>query len=277
MNADFEGRAAVVTGGGSGIGRGIARALAAEGIAVVVADIDLEAAEAVASELADGGGVAVAAHCDVTDRAAVEALADLAWANFAGVELVFNNAGVVGESSPCLEIDEADARAVLDVNLIGVWHGCAVFGQRFIKQGSPAHIINTASENSLAAPVLGRAFYTASKHAVLGLSDVLRQELPDHIVVSVLCPGIVASKMTGMDGEENPPVGLGADEVGRRAVAAALAGEFYIVTHSPVAQYVEERASEIAAAFERQAPRFDGDGSLDTRALIAGLTDSSDQ
>ena len=273
MSTGLEGRVGVVTGGGSGIGRGIARALAQEGAAVVVADIDLEAAEAVASELVEGRTSAVATQCDVTDRAAVEALADLAWGTYGRVDLVFNNAGIVGEPSPCIEIEEADARTVLDVNLIGVWHGCAVFGQRFLEQSSPAHIVNTASENSLAAPVLGRAFYTASKHAVLGLSDVLRQEVPDHIIVSVLCPGIVASKMTGMDGEENPPVGLGADEVGRRAVAGALAGEFYIVTHPPVAQYVDERATEIAAAFEQQAPRFDGDGQLDTRALLAGMTE----
>ena len=272
MSARLDGKTAVVTGGGSGIGRGLARALAAEGAAVVVADIDIEAAEAVAAELVEGGVAAVATRCDVTERAAVEALADLAWDTYGQVDLVFNNAGIIGEPAPCIEIDEAAARAVLDVNLIGVWHGCAVFGKRFVDQGRPAHIVNTASENSLAAPVLGRAFYTASKHAVLGLSDVLRQELPDHIIVSVLCPGIVATKMTGMDGDENPPVGLGADDVGRRAVDGALDGEFYIVTHPPVAQYVEERAAEIATAFERQAPRFDGDGSLDTRALLAGMS-----
>ncbi|MGI9615316.1 MAG: SDR family NAD(P)-dependent oxidoreductase [Acidimicrobiales bacterium] len=273
MSAKLEGKIAVVTGAGSGIGRGIARALASEGAAVVVADVDLEAAETVVAELVGGGAEAVATRCDVTDRGAVEAMAELAWGTFGRVDLVFNNAGIVGEPAPCIEIDETAARAILDVNLVGVWHGCAVFGPRLIAQGGPAHIVNTASENGLAAPVLGRAFYTASKHAVLGLSDVLRQELPDPIVVSVLCPGIVASKMTGMDGEENPPVGLGADEVGRRAVAGALAGEFYIVTHAPVAQYVEERATEIAAAFERQAPRFDGDGYLDTRALLKGMTE----
>ncbi len=273
MSRRLDGRGAVVTGGGSGIGRGIARALASEGAAVVVADIDVDGAEAVAAELVDGGTRAVATACDVTDRGSVETLADLAWETCGRVDLVFNNAGIVGELSPCIEIDEAAARAVLDVNLIGVWHGCAVFGRRFVEQGGPANVVNTASENSLAAPVLGRAFYTASKHAVLGLSDVLRQELPDDVVVSVLCPGVVASKMTGMDGEESPPVGLGADEVGRRAVAGAIDGEFYIVTHPPVAAYVEERAEEIAAAFERQAPRFDGDGSLDTRALIAGMTE----
>ncbi len=260
-------RTALVTGGASGIGRGIVHALTETGVHTVVADVDHEAAATIAAEAGTAGTASISVACDVRDRSSVEALAEQAWAHFGHVDMVFNNAGILGPSTDCITIDETSARAILDVNLIGVWHGCSIFGQRFIEQGTPANIINTASENGIAAPVIGRAFYTASKHAVVGLSDVLRQELPDHITVSVFCPGIVASRMTGFDGIEQPPVGLGAEHVGRHVVTMVAAGEFYIVTHPPVAAYVQERAEELAGAFARQAPRFDGDNTLDTRAL----------
>ena len=120
---------------------------------------------------------------------------------------------------------------VLEVNLIGVWHGCAVFGRRFVDQGTPAHIVNTGSEHSLGVPHLRAGAYTASKHAVLGLSDVLRRELPDHVKVSVLCPGIVPSRLAEaarnrperfggpLEPDDGPAMpadtGIPADEVGR--------------------------------------------------------------
>ena len=269
------GRVAVVTGGGSGIGRGICQALAEDGAQVIVADIDHSAAQSVADQLTSNGHRAAAVACDVSDRASVEALAEGAWETFGRVDMVFNNAGISGNRADCIDIDEHDARAIVDVNLIGVWHGCAIFGRRFVDQGTRANIVNTCSEHGLAAPVTRAAFYTASKHAILGLSDVLRQELPDHITVSVLFPGVVATRMTGMEGEESPRFGLSASEVGRRTVDAAKAGEFYIVTHPPVAAMVQERTREILEAFDRQAPRFDGDERLDTRAILANRTPNS--
>jgi short-subunit dehydrogenase len=126
--------------------------------------------------------------------------------------------------------------------------------------------------------------YTASKHAVLGMSDVLRHELPDFIKVSVLCPGIVPSRLgeaarnrpdrfggpeTG--GQASPvPSGLGLspDEIGRRVLDGMQVGAFYIVTHPPVRELVDERYAEMTAAFDRQAPRFEGDERLDTRAVM---------
>lgn len=274
LMSDLKGRVAVVTGAASGIGRGLARALVAEGANVVVADLDGAGAESVAVELRNRGGAVLAAACDVTDRAQIEALADAAWSEFGRVDIVANNAGIPAPRTRCIEIDEIDARRVMDVNFFGVWHGCAVFGQRFVEQGTPAWILNTASENSLAAPVLGMAMYTASKHAVLGLSDVLRQELPDHIGVSVLCPGIVATGMARMprDGDA-PEFGLDADPVARHAIDAMKSGAFYIVTHPPVREFFDERVEEIHGAFEAQAPRFSGDAYLDTRYAIRTLTE----
>jgi short-subunit dehydrogenase len=122
---------------------------------------------------------------------------------------------------------------------------------------------------------------------VLGLSDVLRQELPDFIGVSVLCPGAVVTRLTtaarnrperyggAVDSNTTMPFGMDPDEVGRRAVDGIRAGAFYIVTHPPVRELVEERTAEILAAFDTQAPRFDGDEALDTRKAFQRLRDQA--
>ena len=103
--------------------------------------------------------------------------------------LIANNAGITVPRRKVIRSSLEDARRVMEVNYFGVWQGASVFGQRFVEQGTLAHILNTSSENGLGAPVKRIGLYTASKHAVLGMSDVMRQELPDHIGVSVLCPG----------------------------------------------------------------------------------------
>jgi NAD(P)-dependent dehydrogenase (short-subunit alcohol dehydrogenase family) len=283
---EFQDKVVVVTGAASGIGRGIAEAVARRGASVVVADIEAERAEEVASTLASGGTRALAVGCDVTDSASIEALAEFAWDEFGHVDVVVNNAGVFS-SSPFLDIEEANARWILDVNVMGVFLGCKIFGRRFVEQGSPAHIVNTGSENSLGMAHTNAAVYTASKHAVLALSDVLRNELPDFIGVSILCPGIVTTDLGNASrnrqeryGGSTPPgpdnsaasgYGLGPDEVGERVAQGVERGDFYIVTHPPVVEIASQRWDEISAAFAAQAPRFDGDEKLDTRALFRSM------
>src|SRR6202034_62864 len=192
-------------------------------------------------------------------------------------------------------IEERDARWVLEVNLMGAWYGCSAFGRRFTEQGTSAHILNTGSEDKLRRGVAhaGAAFYTASKHALLGLSDVLRQELPDFIGVSILCPGMVATTLAssarhrperfGRAAAGARPARLGAagpeasrasmalepGDIGRAAVEGIRRGDFYIVPHPPVREIVAERAAEILAAFDAQAPRYGGDAAIDTRAVMA--------
>ncbi|MBV9660912.1 MAG: SDR family oxidoreductase [Acidimicrobiales bacterium] len=278
-------RVAVVTGAGRGIGASIAAALADEGVHVVVADIDRQAAEATAATISQKAGPdgvrCVGAGCDVGDLGAVDALADLSWGEFGHVDIVVNNAGIFPPAGPAVDIQEHDARWVIEINLFGVWHGCSVFGKRFVEQGTPAHIVNTGSEHSLGVPHTGAALYTASKHAILGFSDVLRRELPDFVGVSVLCPGMVATDLPNSGlrrpqrfggpferGRPAPQPGLAPDEIGRRTVEGIKRGDFYILTHPPVVELAEERWTEVATAFAEQAPRFDGDEALDTRAFI---------
>ena len=263
---DIAGKVAVVTGGASGIGRGIARALAARGADVVVADVDAVRAGDVAAELARAGVRSIAVPCDVTDRASVEALADRAWSAFGRVDVLCNNAGV-GTLAQVVETPVRDAEWIFAVNVWGVIHGCQVFVPRFLAAGRPAHVLNTGSEHSVGIPVPGMGVYTASKHAVLALSDVLRRELePNGVGVSLLCPGVVRTEIWNagrnrhdrFGGRQESPAefaslldtGMDPDDVGRIAVAGIEAGEFFIMSHREVRAVAEARCRDVMAAFD---------------------------
>ena len=155
---ELDGRVALVTGGGSGIGRGIALTLAGAGMRVVVADIERDAAEAVATEIAAAGGEASAETIDVTDPAAVEALADRCFEQHGGVDVLCNNAGVLGPTP--IGPDSLDNwRWILDVNVLGVVHVINAFVPRMRarvgERGDEAHVVNTASIGGLIAGVAG--------------------------------------------------------------------------------------------------------------------------
>ncbi len=279
----IEDKRAVVTGAGAGIGRAIALELARRGNDVVVADVQSEAASAVAKEVESVGRRGVAVVCDVSDPGAVESLADQAWADLGGVDLLFNNAGV-GTGAAVLDGSLDNLRWIFEVNLFGLWKGCSVFGKRFVEQDTPAWICNTGSEHSLGFAHAGMGFYTASKHAVLGLSDVLRHELPDHVGVSVLCPGMVSTELWNatrnrperFGGSEQADAlsqqilgeGMDAEEIGRRAVDGVEAEEFLIPTHSVTRGHAETRWNEISAAFDRQAPYREGDERYDVTNVM---------
>jgi NAD(P)-dependent dehydrogenase (short-subunit alcohol dehydrogenase family) len=288
---DLNDKVAVVTGGASGIGLGIAKALANAGTHVVVADIQADEAAQAADALTKHGVRSLACACDVTDRDSVTVLAERAWDAFGHVDIIVNNAGVTCAGGPLIEGSEVDLRWLLEVNLIGEWHGCSVFGKRFVEQGTPAHILNTASENSfyVGAPFSG--FYVATKHAVLGLSDALRMELPDFVGVSILAPGLVNTNLahatdgrperfggavtqdehTKDAGKQVMQMGMPADEVGRRAVEGIQRGDFYIVTHPHNRNYIAERYDDLLRAYDTQAPHFEGDEKYDLRKIMAEM------
>ncbi len=266
---DLRDKVAVITGGASGIGRGISRALAAQGAHVVVADVEEEPARHAAEDLRACGVRAVAVACDVSNRDAVEALAERAFSELGRVDVLVNNAGV-GAAAKVADAKPADLAWILSVNVVGVWNGCSVFVPRFREQGGPAWILNTGSEHSLGIPFPGMGLYTASKHAVLALSDVLRRELePDGIGVSILCPGAVRTQIWNaarnrderFGGPRQSPAafesllanGMDPDEVGRIAVAGIQRGDFFVLSHPKVRAIVEARYRELVAAFDAQA------------------------
>ena len=278
-------RVAVITGAGSGIGAGLARRCAAEGMRVVLADVEVGAAEAVAEELRSGGGEALAVAVDVRDPAALARLADRTFERFGACHLLVNNAGVVAYR-PITELELSDWRWILSVNLEGVIHGLHAFLPRMRRQGPPAHVVNVASMAGLIAlEGAGLGAYAASKFAVVGISETLALELaPEGIGVTVVCPGGVATRINeaernrpqelrrsapgappdmqriaGSRGRlETPETYLDADGAAERILAAVRAGELYAITHPSWLPLVRDRHQRLESAFERAAARWPG-------------------
>jgi len=259
---------AVVTGAGSGIGKGIALALAERGVDLVVADIDGAAAAETADGIAAIGRRAVTIELDVSDFEAMNALADRAYAEFGEVNVLCNNAGV-GAFWPLLETTMADWRWMFSVNVDGVVNGLASFLPRMLQQEGGKHVVNTASMAGLIA-VPGLVAYTATKHAVVGISETLRIEASPHGVgVSVLCPGPVRSRIDesqrnrpphmGHVHESEPPPWDGSlaplepIEVGRMVCRAIECDEFYVITHPEMLPFIEERQGRLLAGFDAAA------------------------
>ena len=185
----FDGATAIVTGGASGIGRALAEELARRGCEVFLADLQIDLAEEVASDIQVSGGKAKAVKIDVTDFPAMEQLVQETVKRTGRLDYIFNNAGIViGGYVSQYSIE--DWNQIVDVNLRGVINGIQAAYKTMIAQGF-GHIINTASMAGL-MPGPGNVAYTTTKHAVVGLSKSLRAEAAQMGVrVSVLCPGVV--------------------------------------------------------------------------------------
>jgi NAD(P)-dependent dehydrogenase (short-subunit alcohol dehydrogenase family) len=194
QDIDLAGKIAVVTGGGSGIGRSSALALARCGAKVHVSDIDGAAAEAVVREIDGGGGRALGHVLDVSNPDAVEAFAAGIFDSDGGVDVLHNNAGI-GHGGNIESTTVEDWQRVIGVNLLGVAYGVQAFVPRMLKQGRPASVVNTASMAGLfPAPKL--APYCASKYGVVGLTEALNAELSKRgIHFSAICPGIIDTKI----------------------------------------------------------------------------------
>jgi len=194
---ELTGKTAVVTGAASGMGRAFARRFAAAGMKVALADIEEPVLHQVVDELRQEGAEAIGVVTDVADLTSVQDLADQAIDAFGQVNLVCNNAGVAGGSMGSATgegLDLADWKWVLDVNLWGVIHGHSVFLPHLLEHGD-GHIVNTAS---MAGHFPGHSAYSASKWAVVGITEGLFQNLratESGVGVSCLCPGWVNTRI----------------------------------------------------------------------------------
>ena len=288
---EINNKVAVITGGGNGIGKALSVSLANAGAKVVVADIELEAAIAVKAELTANDHQSISVQVDVSDESSVIALRDAAVETFGSVDILVNNAGVMHATKPLFATTAADLDWVFSVNVGGVMNGVRCFTPLFVEQGTPAWILNTASEHSLGVPHLGGGLYTASKHAVLGLSDVLRRELPDHIGVSVLCPGITGTTLWkaserrqdryggAEDGSEQAGaamqhIGMPVEDVAEATIRGLEEEAFFIVTHPHAVEFGKSRWDEIDSAFATQAPRYEGDEKYDLNVVLKQLAGS---
>ncbi|MCP5025515.1 MAG: SDR family NAD(P)-dependent oxidoreductase [Actinomycetia bacterium] len=195
---ELEGRTAVITGGASGIGLAIAHRFARAGMNIVLADVEEPALDEAASLVAESGADVLALVTDVSDAGSMERLAAESLLRFGQVNVVCNNAGVAGGLGPGGWVDVADWKWVLDVNLWGVVHGHRVFLPHLLEHGE-GHIVNTAS---MAGHFPGHSAYSASKWAVVGITEGLFHQLNDlgsSVGVSCLCPGWVQTRILQSD------------------------------------------------------------------------------
>lgn len=262
---DFRDKIAVVTGGASGIGLGIARALAGEGAHIVIADIDEDAAIKASEELRTRCVRSLAVRTDVRETASVGALAATVQAEFGGLDLLFNNAGVY-LGGAMRDVTEDDWRFVLDVNLDGVFRVGQTFSRRLREQGRGGYIVNTASIGGFLSHAGGLA-YAVSKYGVVAYSEAMRADLErEGIGVSTLCPGPIDTNLpasdrlrgtaekTGGASEALSPFirgGMKPDDVGPIVLAGIRANLPYIFTHDDMRDLFAQRFETVLACFDR--------------------------
>ena len=247
----FDGRTVVITGGGSGIGRGTALAFAREGANVVVADRDGERVAAVADEVQATGVGALGVVTDVGRDDDMAALRDATLERFGRVDVVMNNVGIITIGRPeTIPLDEW--RHAIEVNLLSLVRSLHLFLPLLLEQGE-GHVVNTASTAGLFAYSYERLPYTATKSAVVGVSESLALYLrPQGIGVSVLCPGPVSTNIAGDirfhdEVPINAPAGLQlmeAEPVGDLVVDAVRANRFLVLTHPEIHDLLVRRATD---------------------------------
>jgi NAD(P)-dependent dehydrogenase (short-subunit alcohol dehydrogenase family) len=272
---ELAGKTAFVTGGASGIGLALGRAVAQAGMKVMLADVETETLAAAVKSLHDFGADVRGVSCDVADPSSVERAAKASFEAFGNVHVVCNNAGVAaGGGIDTISLD--NWRWVLDVNLMGVVHGIRSLLPHIRGHGEDGHIVNTASMAGISGG-LGFSPYTASKFAVVGISEGLVTQLkPLGIGVSVLCPSFVRTGI-GESGRNRPQrygptpaldpaspaaaivaeiamrlqSGLDPAAVAARVLDAIRNDELYVFTHPNMREQVDERFAAIQAAMDK--------------------------
>ncbi len=270
---DLPGKTAFITGGASGIGLGIAKALLGAGMNIVIADIRDDHLESGSTEL-NGGDRVMAVKLDVTDRADFARAADAAEAKFGKIHLLCNNAGVA-VVGPVDLAAYADWDWVMGVNLGGVINGVSTILPRILAHGEGGHIVNTSSMSGM-VPVGFTTIYSTAKAAVLTMMECMRPELePRGVICSAFCPGAVQSNIA--EASKTRPAALSEsgyeaadkrrqdggnffhlyqtkEEVGERVLRGILDDELYILTHSEFLHGVRDRGNAMAASVPAKLP-----------------------
>ncbi len=272
----LSGKVAVVTGGASGIGFGMAEAFAAEGMKLVLADIEADALRDAAEKLRAGGADVLDVVTDVSAEDQVIDLTTNTYSHFGTAHVICNNAGVGGGGGLTWEIPQSGWDWTFAVNFWGVLNGIRAFTPRLVEQ-QDGHFVNTASVAGLKAlPFMSP--YTATKHAVVGMSEALAMELVmmgSPVKVSVVCPGFIRTRL--MESERNWPGELGdapslpdsvvgetvrqlldgggdPADLGRRIVAAVKADQFFILSDDAHSWVPAARAEEARTGAQPDLP-----------------------
>lgn len=266
---NLSGKTAIVTGGASGIGLGISKALLKAGMNVAIGDVQESTLHRAEEELGHPDQL-LALPLDVTNRESYRVFVDRVEKRFGNIHLLANNAGVV-VSGPIEKASYSDWDWVINVNLVGAANGIVTVLPRILAHGEGGHVLNTASTSGL-LPHPGATIYIATKSALIGMTEAMRCELePKGVIASVLCPGPVQSQIG--DSGRNRPANLGssesapaaqfrlsdsssdvfqlmmsADEVGEIVRRGIENDQLYIFTHSEHREGLAERAAAIQAA-----------------------------
>jgi len=273
---ELAGKVAFVTGGASGIGLGIVKAMVGAGMKVALADLRRDHLEAALAEFA-AGGASASVHgivLDVSDRPAMAAAAEETQKRFGKVHVLVNNAGV-GVEGPLRQATYDDWDFGIGVNLGGVINGIQTFLPLIRAHGEGGHVVNTASLAGLVYMPAQFAVYATSKAAVITLTECLRDDLlPDHIGVSVLCPGPVKSnihesgrnrpaKFSGTSGFADAearlaqrtvsPLWMDPKVVGERVLHAIRQDELYIITHGEWREAFLQRSQALLDAMPKES------------------------
>jgi NAD(P)-dependent dehydrogenase (short-subunit alcohol dehydrogenase family) len=269
---DLSAKTAIVTGAASGIGLGIAKALARAGANIVLADLRPDALVAARNAIETIGARAATVTVDVSDAASVEAAGKAALDTFGALHIAVNNAGVAMHGTPLENVTIQEWDWVIGVNIKGVINGIRTFVPMIRAHGQGGHVVNTGSVSSLfVREGRNQGAYAMTKYAVLALSEALEQELQGSgIGVSVLCPGGVntaifdsaATRPDRFGGTYQRPEqealksafatgALDPDTVGRRVLQAIQDNEFYVLTHTNERVAITARFDRITAAFDR--------------------------
>jgi NAD(P)-dependent dehydrogenase (short-subunit alcohol dehydrogenase family) len=254
---------AFITGGASGLGLGIADALAARGVRITLADANDETLADVLAARKDSqtGQQWRGVVLDVRDRDGWARARSDAEAEFGPVDILVNNAGIAPNGQAFADMDPASFDRIIAINLTGVFNGVHAFAAAMRARGR-GHIVNTASMAGLATSVAGTGAYSAAKFGVVSISETLRSELAEQGVgVSVLCPGYVQTGLsintarlggeTRGGGAAMPPSDVSSEQVGAMVVKAIEADDLYIISHPHNWGGVEKRIRGLLAAFDQ--------------------------
>lgn len=275
---NLKGKTAFITGGASGMGLGIAKACAKEGMNVVIADMRQSALDEALPLFKKNNWPALGLRLNVADRDAYTKAADDAEAAFGNIHVLVNNAGIGCAGGPLWAVSHKETDLALSINLTGVLNGIQEIMPRILKHGEGGHIVSTASKAAL-LPVPGCGLYNVTKQAVVGIMETLMEDLVGtNVGASVFCPGgyetnlgrsssEVTAELLGVAQKAPPPPKDGgampsewnevirpAEDAGERVVRGIKRGDLYILTHSEFKEGFEARANAILRAFPDEVP-----------------------